>query len=98
MNLKVYRIKSEMEVNRNYPDLLITPKEAEKHYGSAMIEFKYLKKEEAHLLESKQKEAKEQIERYAEFEEIKNIGKLAKYTVVVVNDKVYVEKISTGDT
>jgi len=94
MNLKVYRIKSEMEVNRNYPDLLITPKEAEKHYGSAMIEFKYLKKEDAHLLETKQKEAREQIERYAGFEEIKNIEKLAKYTVVVVNDKVYVEKIN----
>ena len=35
----------------------------------------------------------EQIERYGEFEDIKNIKGLSKYTIVVVNDTVYVEKI-----
>ena len=93
MNLKGFRIKSEMEVERNYPDLLIIPKEIEKNYGSVMIEFKYLKKEEANLLESRQKEARIQIEKYAQLDEIKNMEKLAKYTVVAVNDKIYVEKI-----
>ena len=58
-----------------------------------MIEFKYLKKEEANLLEQKQKEAKEQIEEYSNFDEIKSIEKLYKFTMVAVVDKVYVEKI-----
>ena len=58
-----------------------------------MIEFKYLKKSEEARLEEKQKEAKKQIEEYGEFEEIKEIPNLYKYTVVAVNDKVYVEKV-----
>lgn len=94
MNLKfAYLIKSEYEVNREYPDLLLVPKERDKGYNAVMIEFKYLKKEEANLLESKQNEAREQIEKYSTFEEMKNIEKLHKYTVIAVVDKIYVEKI-----
>ena len=58
-----------------------------------MVEFKYLKKGEENKLKEKQKEAKEQILKYSNYEEIKEIEKLHKYTVVAVNDKVYVEKI-----
>ena len=93
MNLKIFSVKSELEVNRNYPDLLITPHDKTKDYKSVMIEFKYLKKNEFQRLTEKQKEAKEQIERYGEFEDIKNIKGLSKYTIVVVNDTVYVEKV-----
>lgn len=93
MNLKFFLIKSELEVNRNYIDLLITPRDKTKGYKSVMIEFKYLKKEDAEKLKEKQQEAKEQIVRYGETEEIKGIEELSKYTVVVVNDEVYVEKI-----
>ncbi len=52
-----------MEVERKYPDLLIVPRESNKNYGSVIIEFKYLKKEDANQLETKQKEAKEQIQK-----------------------------------
>lgn len=93
MNLKLFRVKSEMEVNRNYPDLLLVPQDITKGYKSVMIEFKYLKANEKEKLAEKQKEAKEQIRRYSEFEEIKNIEDLSKYTVVALNDEVYVEKI-----
>ena len=58
-----------------------------------MIEFKYLKTGEQSMLEKKQKEAKEQIEKYAELEEIRAIQNLHKYTIVAVNDELYVEKI-----
>ena len=58
-----------------------------------MIEFKYLKKGEENKLEEKQKEAREQIKEYMNFEEIKEIENLNSYTVVAVNDKIYVEKI-----
>ena len=58
-----------------------------------MIEFKYLKKGEKEKLEEKQKEAKEQIEGYSKFEEIASIEKLKKYTVVAVNDEIYIDEI-----
>ena len=93
MNLNLYRVKSEMEVQRKYPDLLLIPKQKPEEYYSVMIEFKYLKKEEKSKLEEKQKEAKEQIKEYSEFEEIKLLQKLRKYTVVAVNDEIYVEEI-----
>ena len=93
MNLKIFRLKSEMEVQRKYPDILLIPKDQEKGYKAVMIEFKYLKKSEEARLEEKQKEAKKQIEEYGEFEEIKEIPNLHKYTVVAVNDKIYVEKV-----
>ena len=93
MNFKVYRLKSEMEVQRKYPDILLIPKDRSKNYKAVMIEFKYLKKEEESKLQEKQEEAKKQIEEYAEMEEIKEIPNMNKYTIVAVNDKLYVEKI-----
>lgn len=93
MNLNLYRVKSEMEVQRKYPDLLLIPKQKPEEYYSVMIEFKYLKKEEKNKLEEKQKDAKEQIKEYSKFEEIKSLHKLRKYTVVAVNDEIYIEEI-----
>ena len=93
MNLKIFRLKSEMEVQRKYPDILLIPKEKEKGYKGVMIEFKYLKKGEESKLKEKQEEARKQIEEYKEFEEIKDIQNLNCYTVVAVNDEIYVEKI-----
>ena len=93
MNLKIYTVKSEMEVEREYPDIVLIPREVDKGYNAIMIEFKYLKKTEEGKLEEKQKEARAQIERYANTEEMKAIKNLNKYTVVAVNDKVYIEKV-----
>ena len=93
MNLKIYNVKSVMEVQREYPDIVLIPKEKDKGYNAIMIDFKYLKKTEENKLEEKQKEARKQIEKYANTEEMKEIKNLNKYTVVAVNDKIYVEKI-----
>ena len=93
MNLKIFRLKSEMEIQRKYPDILLIPKDQSKDYKGVMIEFKYLKKGEETKLKEKQEEAKKQIQEYGEFEEIKELKNINKYTVVAVNDKVYVEKI-----
>ena len=93
MNINSYSTKSEMEVNRNYPDILLVPRDRTKGYKAIMVEFKYLKKGEKSKLEEKQKEAREQIERYSEFEEIKEIEGLRKYTIVVATDEIYVEEI-----
>ena len=88
-----YWIKSEPEYMRNYPDILLLPKETEKNYCAVMIEFKYLKKGEKRLLKEKQKEAREQINGYAEKEEMKKIKNLKKYAVVAVVDEIYVEEV-----
>ena len=93
MNLKIFRLKSEMEVQRKYPDILLIPKDASKGYKGVMIEYKYLKKEEAGKLKEKQEEAKKQIKEYGEFEEIRDLKNIYKYTVVAVNDEIYVEEI-----
>ena len=93
MNIQSYSTKSEMEVNRNYPDILLVPRDRTKGYKAIMVEFKYLKKGETAKLEDKQKEAREQIERYSEFEDIKDIGGLRKYTIVVAGNELYVEEI-----
>ena len=93
MNIKSYSTKSEMEVNRNYPDILLVPRDRTKGYKSIMVEFKYLKKGEKAKLEDKKKEAREQIERYSQFDDIKDIEGLRKYTIVVATDEIYVEEI-----
>ena len=93
MTMKIYSVKSEMEVNRNYPDILLVPRDRTKGYKSIMVEFKYLKKGETSKLEDKQKEAREQIERYSEFDDIKDIEGLRKYTIVVATNEIYVEEI-----
>ena len=93
MNLKIFRLKSEMEVQKKYPDILLIPKDASKGYKGVMIEFKYLKKEEAGKLKEKQEEGKKQIKEYGEFEEIRDLKNIYKYTVVAVNDEIYVEEI-----
>ena len=93
MNFEMYWVKSEMEIKRNYPDILLIPRDLNNNYYSIMIEFKYLKKGEENKLKEKQEEAKEQIIRYSNFEEIKSLENLKKFTVVVVNDKIYVEEV-----
>ena len=93
MNLKMYRVKSEMEVQRKYPDILLIPRDISKNYKEIMIEFKYLKKEEKGRLKEKQEEAKKQIKEYMNFEEIKELKNLNSYIVVAVNDELHIEKI-----
>ncbi len=93
MNLGTFIVKSELEVEREYQDILLVPKEAEKGYYTILIEFKYLKKGEENKLEQKQEEAKEQIIRYSNKEEMKSVKNLKKFTVVAVVDKVYVKEI-----
>ena len=93
MNMSLYSVKSEPEYQRKYPDIMMIPRETGKGYQAVIVEFKYLKAGEKDMLEEKQKEAKEQIEKYAKLEEIKTLENLHKYTIVAINDELYVEKI-----
>ena len=91
---KKFIVKSEFELGRGYSDILLLPKDLNNNYYSVMIEFKYLKKDEANKLKEKQEEAKDQIKRYSDLEEIKALKNIRKYTVVTVVDKIYVEEIN----
>ena len=82
-----------MEVEREYPDIVLIQRDRSKGYNAIIVEFKYLKKDEANKIEEKQKEAEEQIKRYNSYEELKDIEKMNKYTIVVINDKVEYKKI-----
>ena len=93
MTMPIYSVKSEMEVNRNYPDILLVPRDRTKGYKAIMVEFKYLKKGENTKIEEKQREARVQIERYSGFDDIKDIEDLNKYTLVFSCNDIYVEKI-----
>ena len=91
---KKFIVKSEFELGRGYSDILLLPKVLNNDYYSVMIEFKYLKKYEEKKLKEKQEEAKEQIERYSNLEEIKALKNIRKYTVVTVVDNIYIEEIN----
>ena len=93
MSLKTFWVKSELEVKREYQDILLVPKDLEKGYYTILIEFKYLKKGEENKLEEKQEEARMQIIKYSNKEEMKAVKNLKKFTVVAVVDKIYVEEI-----
>ena len=95
INILLYSNEHEYILNkiRNYPDILLVPRDNSKGYKAVMVEFKYIKKGEVAKLEDKQKEAREQIERYSSFEDIKDIQGLRKYTIVVATNDIYVEEI-----
>lgn len=76
-------VKSELEVNGRYADLLLIPKEnIQERYG-ILIEFKYIKQEQAKL----------QLRDYMNSNEIKMIPNLRGYSVVVIKDRIEVEEI-----
>ncbi len=93
MNLKIFRLKSEMEVQRRYPDILLIPRNKDKGYKAVMIEFKYLKKENSDKLKEKEQEAIDQLKEYSEIEEIKEIENLNKYAVIAVGSEIKVINI-----
>ena len=90
-------VKSELEVRGKYADILLVPKEEIKERYSILIEFKYIKQEDYDkdntILQEKQEQAKEQIEVYRKSEEIQMLSKLKCYSIVVIKDRIEVEKI-----
>ena len=56
-------IETKPEYQRKYPDIMMIPQDTSKGYQAVIIEFKYLKAGEKAMLEEKQKEAKEQIQK-----------------------------------
>ncbi len=59
-----YYVKSEAEINQKYPDVMFLWRPPFFSKYQFIFEIKYLKKDQAHLVESKLNEAKEQLQGY----------------------------------
>jgi hypothetical protein len=96
LQAEMYYIPSERETPAGYIDLLflaIPDKQMEYEY---IFELKYLKKGSKKLLLEKKEEAKTQILGYIASDELlKAKQNLLAYTIVVVKDKLFIEKIET---
>jgi hypothetical protein len=97
LQAEMYYIPSERETPAGYIDLLflaIPDRTMEYEY---IFELKYLKKSNKKLFLEKKEEAKTQILGYIASDEILKAKKnLLAYTIVVVKDKMFIEKIETG--
>ena len=91
-------VKSELEIGGKYADILLIPKDDVKERYSILIEFKYIKQEDYEkdnsLLKQKQDQAKEQLQKYKNTEEIKMLPKLKSYAAIVIKDRIEYEEIN----
>lgn len=95
---KVYYVKSEYEVEEGYIDIAFFERSGIKPNYEGLIELKYIKKKDYEkagdkLIQKKLKEAKEQLLKYKEADELRNKENLKKWAIVFVADKCmeYVE-------
>jgi len=90
---QLYIIKSEAEVAKEYPDLMYLFRKPYEPNYQFLIELKYLKKSESRKLAKTMEAAKEQVERYFEKPELKQMEKLKVYAVVFVGKKAHFSEI-----
>lgn len=86
--IKLYYIKSEMEVDQNYPDVCFLERPPIDVKYQYIFEIKYLKETENKKCTSKMKEAEKQLKNYLKAEEFQNIKNLKAYAVVVCGTEV----------
>ncbi|MCA0387866.1 MAG: ATP-binding protein [Bacteroidetes bacterium] len=79
---KSFKIKSEQEVNLNYPDLMFLNSQNYSPAFQHLFEIKYIKKSDASTLEDVKSAAIKQVERYKQLPEIKEITNL-KFWVII---------------
>ena len=79
---KSFKIKSEQEVNLNYPDLMFLNSQIYSPAFQHLFEIKYIKKADASTLEDVKTAAIKQVERYKQLPEIKEISNL-KFWVII---------------
>ncbi|MBE2281495.1 MAG: PD-(D/E)XK nuclease domain-containing protein, partial [Ignavibacteriaceae bacterium] len=93
---QLYIIKSETEVAGEYPDLMYLFRKPYKPNYQFLIELKYLKKSESKKLTKTMELAKEQVNRYFQKPEIKELESLVAYAVVFVGKKAHFHLVGGG--
>ncbi|MBF0350679.1 MAG: PD-(D/E)XK nuclease domain-containing protein [SAR324 cluster bacterium] len=86
----LYFVLSQREVSQTYPDILLTHRPPFFPPSQFMFEFKYLKQADERQLEEKRREAVEQLKRYRQNAELRNIAQLKSYAVVFVGSRLAV--------
>ncbi|MDW8345757.1 MAG: PD-(D/E)XK nuclease domain-containing protein [Bacteroidia bacterium] len=91
----IFDIRSEGEVvGGGYADLMFLRKRAENEHHEYVIELKYLKKEEESRLDEVREEAKRQLLRYYQQDEVLQCKPyLHLLAVVCVKDVLYIEEV-----
>jgi hypothetical protein len=86
---QIYYVKSEYEVEGGYIDIALLPRINAKAPYHAIIELKYIPKEQfsEKLLQQKIREAEDQLSRYATSEELRQVPNLLKFVVVFKGDE-----------
>lgn len=84
----LYFIKSETEVQKRYPDIMLLYRKPIQPNYQFIIELKYLKKSELDQLDAKFAEAETQLQGYLQSPEIKALDSLKAWAVVFVGDQV----------
>ncbi|MBK8664111.1 MAG: AAA family ATPase [Ignavibacteriales bacterium] len=84
---KRYKIKSEPEVNLNYPDLMLLNSQSFFPEHQQLFEVKYIKREAADSLEKVKSSAISQVRRYMELPEIKEIKNLKFWVIIFTGNK-----------
>jgi len=94
MLTETFHVDSERETPAGYLDLSFVERPNIPVDHQYLFELKYLKKEDAKKLKSKQKEAKKQLLEYIEeSNKFKNMNNLQAWTVVVIKDELTVERV-----
>lgn len=84
----IYFIKSEMEVQKKYPDIMLLYRKPILPNYQFIVELKYLKKSEASQLKSKVQEAEKQLRGYLQSPEIQALSSLKAWSIVFIGDQI----------
>ncbi|MBF0398775.1 MAG: PD-(D/E)XK nuclease domain-containing protein, partial [Desulfobacterales bacterium] len=88
--VNLYYVKSEMEIDRKYPDLMLMYRPPFFPNYQFVFELKYLKLSESEKLKDVTSAAINQIEKYLKTDEIKALKNLKAYVIVFVGTEVMV--------
>lgn len=84
----IYFIKSETEIEKKYPDIMLLYRKPILPNYQFIFELKYLKKSEANQLESEVADAQKQLKGYLQSEEVKKLASLKAWVIVFVGDDI----------
>jgi hypothetical protein len=84
---KRYKIKSEREVNLNYPDILFLNSQSFFPKYQHLFEIKYIKKGEADTLKEVKEDAETQVRRYMQLPEIKGYNNLKFWVIIFTGNE-----------
>ena len=86
----LYFVKSEPEIEKGYPDLMLLFREPFRPNYQFIFELKYLKKKESKQLKQTALDAENQLRQYLQTEELKSKKDLKAWVIVFVGDKAEV--------